>query len=159
MRCSVGLSRTEALYGTIPEYRTVESLNLHSPSGIRRKTRSEGTQILRRSDHHPDLKSPIHEVAKAIAPFDTIINAVNAHEQLSQIDLANAIAKAATCKRFVPCGFAPVCPASGVMLLQNWEEVHQRIWYHRLPYTIIDVGFWHQLPWPRVPSGRLTMSL
>lgn len=28
-----------------------------------------------------------------------------------------------------------------------------------LPYTIIDVGYWHQLSFPRVPSGRVDYAL
>lgn len=28
-----------------------------------------------------------------------------------------------------------------------------------LPYTFIDVGYWHQLSWFRVPSGRLDYAL
>jgi nucleoside-diphosphate-sugar epimerase len=29
----------------------------------------------------------------------------------------------------------------------------------KLPYTIIDVGFWYQISYPRVPSGKLDYSL
>jgi hypothetical protein len=35
------------------------------------------------------------------------------------------------------------------------EEVYQHIWKLYLPYTIIDVGYWHQLSFPTVPSGRV----
>lgn len=28
-----------------------------------------------------------------------------------------------------------------------------------LPYTIIDVGYWHQISYPRVPSGRFDSAI
>ena len=37
--------------------------------------------------------------------------------------------------------------------------MHQRIWRNHLPYTIIDVGYWHQVSFPRVPSGRFDYAL
>ena len=33
------------------------------------------------------------------------------------------------------------------------EKVYQQIWKAHLPYTIIDIGFWHQISFPKVPSG------
>lgn len=35
------------------------------------------------------------------------------------------------------------------------EIVYQRMWHHHLPYTIIDVGYWHQVSIPRLPSGKI----
>ncbi|KAJ7488600.1 hypothetical protein B0H11DRAFT_1913080 [Mycena galericulata] len=59
-------------------------------------------------------------------------------------------------KRFVPCAFITVAPPGGVMALRDSkEEVYQQIWKLFLPYTIIDVGFWHQLSFPTLPSGRV----
>jgi hypothetical protein len=58
--------------------------------------------------------------------------------------------------RFVPCGFTTVCPPEGVMLLRDEKEkVYNRVLYNHLPYTFIDVGYWHQISFPRVPSGQL----
>jgi hypothetical protein len=34
------------------------------------------------------------------------------------------------------------------------EEVHDHIFQQRLGFTIIDVGNWYQVSFPRVPSGR-----
>lgn len=34
------------------------------------------------------------------------------------------------------------------------EEVYNLILKLQLPYTIIDIGFWHQLSFPPLPSGR-----
>lgn len=41
-----------------------------------------------------------------------------------------------------------------MILRDQKEEVQNRIFYHHLPYTVIDVGFWHQISFPSVPSGR-----
>lgn len=35
------------------------------------------------------------------------------------------------------------------------EEVYQHIRKLYLPYTIIDVGYWYQLSFPTLPSGRV----
>jgi hypothetical protein len=84
---------------------------------------------------------------------------VSATGQLDQLKLVDAAAKAGI-KRFVPCGFTTVCPPTGVMKLRDdKEEVYQRIWLQHLPYTIIDIGYWHQISWPRLPSGRVDYSL
>jgi hypothetical protein len=34
------------------------------------------------------------------------------------------------------------------------EDVHDYIFRHRLGFTIIDVGFWYEMSFPRVPSGK-----
>jgi hypothetical protein len=39
------------------------------------------------------------------------------------------------------------------------EEVHNRIFQHKIPYTIIDVGYWHQVSVPRLASGRIDYAL
>jgi nucleoside-diphosphate-sugar epimerase len=73
---------------------------------------------------------------------------------LLQLPLVDAAAKAGV-KRFVPCAFITVCPPGGIMNLRDQKEiVYQRIWQHKLPYTIVDVGFWHQLSFFKVPSGK-----
>ncbi|KAJ6466038.1 hypothetical protein C8R47DRAFT_991139, partial [Mycena vitilis] len=66
-------------------------------------------------------------------------------------------AKKAGVKRFVPCAFTTVAPPGGTVIdpgLQK-EEVYQHIRKIYLPYTIIDVGYWYQLSFPRLPSGRV----
>jgi hypothetical protein len=58
--------------------------------------------------------------------------------------------------RFVPCSWASVIPPGGIVTLRDEKErVLQRVWQHRMPWTLIDVGYWQQLSIPRVPSGRL----
>lgn len=39
------------------------------------------------------------------------------------------------------------------------EVVYQRVWYHHLPYTVVDVGIWHQVSYFRVPSGRFDYAM
>jgi hypothetical protein len=53
-----------------------------------------------------------------------------------------------------------VCPPGGVIGSRDDKEiVYQRIWYHHLPYTIIDVGYWHQASVPRLASGKIDSKL
>lgn len=96
---------------------------------------------------------------KLLTGYDIFISAITATGQLDQIKLVDAAAKAGI-KRFVPCGFTTVCPPGGAMKLRDdKEEVYQRIWFQHLPYTIIDVGYWHQISWPRLASGRVDYAL
>ncbi|KAL1311476.1 hypothetical protein AAFC00_004418 [Neodothiora populina] len=75
-------------------------------------------------------------------------------ELQSQMPLADAALEAGV-KRFVPCAFMPIVPAGGVMMLRDAkEEVYNHIKVIKVPYTIIDVGWWYQLTIPRVPSGK-----
>lgn len=95
----------------------------------------------------------------ALHRYEIIISAVDNQGYEDQSRLAVA-AKAAGVKRFVPCGFTTVAPAGGVMTLRDGKEVaYQDILKLKLGYTFIDVGFWHQISYPSVPSGRLDYSL
>jgi len=99
------------------------------------------------------------DLANLIRGYDTIISTVGADAQLDQLALVDAAAKAGT-KRFVPCGFTTISPPGGVMDLRDKKEkVHERIWYHHLPYTIVDIGFWHQISFPELPSGRVDYAM
>ena len=40
-------------------------------------------------------------------------------------------------------------------VLKQKQTVYQEIWKARVPYTIIDVGYWHQFSFPSIPSGRV----
>jgi hypothetical protein len=102
-----------------------------------------------------DLAGSVEDLTKIVTGYDIVISAIDARHQHDQIRLVEAAAKALI-KRFVPCGFTTICPpGSGVMKIRDdKEDVYQRIWYHHLPYTIIDVGYWYQISWPRLPSGR-----
>ncbi|KAI9375171.1 hypothetical protein BJX61DRAFT_531808 [Aspergillus egyptiacus] len=59
-------------------------------------------------------------------------------------------------------GKSLVAPPNGVMILPpcttnnpQKEEIYNEIKRVVLPYTILDVGFWHQISFPPIPSGRL----
>ncbi|KAL2784011.1 hypothetical protein BJX66DRAFT_97504 [Aspergillus keveii] len=102
----------------------------------------------------------VDEIAALLDGYETVISAVAAGAQLDQLKLVDAAAKAGT-KRFVPCGFTTISPPGGVMSLLRGdkEQVHERIWYHHLPYTIIDTGYWYQISFPRLPSGKVDYAM
>lgn len=102
------------------------------------------------------VQQSVEECAHLLAGYDTVISAVAATAQLDQLKLVDAAAKAGT-KRFIPCGFTSVSPPGGVMqcVRTDKEKIHERIWYHHLPYTIIDTGTWYQISFPTLPSGKV----
>ncbi|KAK1546766.1 isoflavone reductase [Colletotrichum paranaense] len=102
-----------------------------------------------------DLEGPRAELVIVLEGADVLISTIHVSALGSQIPLADA-AKAAGVKRFVPCFFATVAPAKGVLTLRQLKEealLHAK--KIRLPYTVIDVGWWYQLSIPRLPSGRI----
>ncbi|KAJ7755232.1 hypothetical protein B0H16DRAFT_1417967 [Mycena metata] len=106
-----------------------------------------------------DIAGPLEELIKILAGIDVLISAIDAESQLAQLQLATA-AKKAGVKRFVPCAFTTVAPPGGVMALRDQkEEVYQHVRKLYLPYTIIDVGFWHQISFPTLPSGRVDYAV
>ncbi|KAF1991460.1 NAD(P)-binding protein [Aulographum hederae CBS 113979] len=105
-----------------------------------------------------DIESGVDSLAKAFSGFDTFISATGPGSQLTQLDLVEAAVRAGI-KRFVPCGFITICPRGGIMMLRDHkEEVHDRMFLHKLPFTIIDVGYWHQISFPRLPSGKVNYA-
>jgi hypothetical protein len=107
-----------------------------------------------------DIKEDPSLLAQSLKGYDTIISTIGALDQLQQLNIVDAIAKAGNVKRFVPCGFTTISPRGGVMTLRDQkEEVHDRIFQHKIPYTIIDVGYWHQLSVPHLASGKIDYAL
>ncbi|KAJ6505299.1 hypothetical protein C8R45DRAFT_1209088 [Mycena sanguinolenta] len=105
--------------------------------------------------HVIDISGPINELVRVMTGVDVFISGIDAMSQLAQLQLVRA-AKEAGVKRFVPCAFITIAPPGGVMSLRDdKEEVYQEIWRQFLPYTIIDVGYWHQISFPTLPSGRV----
>lgn len=102
------------------------------------------------------INQDVEEIADLLAGYDTVISAVATTAQLDQLKLVDAAAKAGI-KRFIPCGFTSISPPGGVMSLirTDKEKIHERIWYHHLPYTIIDSGTWYQISFPSLPSGKV----
>ncbi|KAK6988687.1 glycoside hydrolase [Favolaschia claudopus] len=95
------------------------------------------------------------ELVKVLTGIDVFISAIDMMGQLAQLRLV-AAAKQAGVKRFIPCAFITICPPGGIMPMRDAkEQVYQEIWKAQLPYTIIDVGFWHQLSFPTLPSGKV----
>ncbi|OGM49635.1 hypothetical protein ABOM_001899 [Aspergillus bombycis] len=101
-----------------------------------------------------DLTASEDELALVLSGIDILVSAIAAQDQAAQKNLMRA-AKMAGIQRVIPCAYATIAPPQGVMLFRDEkEEVYNEIKRLALPYTIIDVGFWHQLSFPRVPSGR-----
>ncbi|KAJ7620490.1 hypothetical protein DFH06DRAFT_1285687 [Mycena polygramma] len=102
-----------------------------------------------------DIEGPVDDLVAVLTGVDVFISAIDALGQLAQLRLVT-VAKIAGVKRFVPCAFITVAPPGGVMKMRDEkEEVYQEIRKQFLPYTIIDVGYWHQISFPTVPSGRV----
>ncbi|KAJ5416621.1 isoflavone reductase family protein [Penicillium crustosum] len=102
-----------------------------------------------------DLDGPFEDLVSLLSGFDLVISAIDAGSQLAQITLATA-AKEARVARFIPCGFTTVCPPGDVMLIRDdKEKVYQHLKNLSLPFTVIDVGFWYQISFPTIPSGRV----
>jgi hypothetical protein len=101
-----------------------------------------------------DLSDPISTLASLLIGIDTVISVLfplYIHEQIPLVDAAVL----AGVKRFVPCNFTTPCPRGGIFSLRDAKElVHDHIFRARMGFTIIDVGYWYQSTFPRVPSGR-----
>ncbi|RSL73853.1 hypothetical protein CEP54_000232 [Fusarium duplospermum] len=130
-----------------------------------KEPRYEVTALIRKSSlKNPQVLALQAKGVKVVeadlsAPEDALETPPCAASLLTQIPLVNA-AKAAGVKRFLPCCFAPVMPPEGVLQLRDTKEhVINHIKKVRLPYTIVDVGFWYQLMLPRLSSGRIDYAL
>ncbi|KAL5340501.1 hypothetical protein BJX70DRAFT_109821 [Aspergillus crustosus] len=106
-----------------------------------------------------DLAGSEKELTSAISGIDVLISAIGPGDLLQQKTLVRA-AKAAGVKRFVPCGFITIAPPKGAMLLRDEkEEIYNEIKLLEVPYTIIDVGYWYQISYPPLPSGKIDYAL
>ena len=106
-----------------------------------------------------DLRAAASELALHLKGIDILISALGPNAQHDQNRWVDA-AKIAGTKRFVPCGFTTIAPRGDVMMIRDEKElVHDHIFRERVPYTIIDVGFWHSISHPRLPSGKADYSL
>ncbi|KAK7031597.1 glycoside hydrolase [Favolaschia claudopus] len=100
------------------------------------------------------INASMDELVKVLTGFDIFISAIDQRSQEAQLRLVQA-SKAAGVKRFVPCAWITVVPPGVMDARDSKQETYLEIFKAHLPYTIIDVGFWHQLSFPRVPSGRV----
>ncbi|KAF7557002.1 hypothetical protein G7Z17_g1003 [Cylindrodendrum hubeiense] len=102
-----------------------------------------------------DLAGSHDQITKALLGMDVVISTIYGGNVMDEIPLINA-AKAAGVKRYLPCFFATVAPAKGALFLREMkEDVLNHIKSVKLPYTVIDVGWWYQVNLPRLPSGRI----
>ncbi|PGH27363.1 hypothetical protein AJ80_00841 [Polytolypa hystricis UAMH7299] len=102
-----------------------------------------------------DLEAPLQTLVAALKDIDILISAIGPMALLTQIPLATA-AKEAGVKRFVPCAFITIAPPDGIMLLRDEKEkVYNHIKKIYLPFTVIDVGWWYQGAFPKLPSGKI----
>ncbi|GCB21187.1 isoflavone reductase homolog P3 [Aspergillus awamori] len=94
-------------------------------------------------------------LVSAMTGADILISAIGPNDLLQQKKLLQA-AKLTGVKRVIPCAFTTVAPPNGAMLLRDEkEEVYNAIKFLGLPYTVIDVGFWYQISFPTLPSGKV----
>lgn len=100
-----------------------------------------------------DITGPSEHLVTLLRGIDTVISSLVASALPQQIPLVDAAVKAGV-KRFVPCNWATPAPRGILTLRDQKEEVHDHIFRHGLGYTIIDVGYWYQISFLRVPSGK-----
>lgn len=106
-----------------------------------------------------DLSADPSTLVPTLAGVETLIAAVAFPAILTQIPLATA-AKAAGVKRFVPTFYAPVSAPTGITTpREEKEEVLNHVKKLGLPYTVIDNGWWFQIAFPHLPSGRIDYAL
>ncbi|KAJ5992216.1 hypothetical protein N7451_007940 [Penicillium sp. IBT 35674x] len=130
----------------------VRPISVHKPAIVRLQDRGIAIRKC-------DLKASEEQLVEALAEIDVVISCVGPAEQQDQIPLAKA-AKKVGVKRFIPCGFITVAPPGGVMWLRDEKEiVYNQIRQLWLPYTLVDVGWWYQLSYPRLPSGRVDYAM
>ncbi|CAJ2513880.1 Uu.00g019990.m01.CDS01 [Anthostomella pinea] len=101
-----------------------------------------------------DLTGSIKDLVALVCGTDTIISTIYPESVGEQIPLVDAAVQAGV-RRFVPCNFGTPSARGGIMDMRDRkEEVHDHMFRARLGYTIVDVGFWYETSFPRVPSGR-----
>ncbi|KAK4540161.1 hypothetical protein LTR36_009747 [Oleoguttula mirabilis] len=81
-----------------------------------------------------DLKASQDRIVAALQGVDVLISAIGPREQLEQLPLATA-AK-----------------------IQK-EVVYSHVKQLYLPYTILDVGWWYHISYPRLPSGKIDYAV
>ncbi|RSL66384.1 hypothetical protein CEP53_003391 [Fusarium sp. AF-6] len=108
-----------------------------------------------------DLSGSEDELKKALTGIEIVISTIYGGSVTAEIPLINA-AKAVGVQRYVPCFFATVAPPTGALRLrlrELKEETFNHIKKIKIPYTIIDVGWWYQVNLPRLPSGRIDYAV
>ncbi|KAI8716235.1 Semialdhyde-dh domain-containing protein [Fusarium sp. LHS14.1] len=106
-----------------------------------------------------NLNNAVEVIVKSLESIDVVIAAVPPHVLEAQIPLARA-AKLAGVKRFVPSSYAMALAPGGAATVQNSrEKVLAEVKSLDLPYTVIEVGWWHFGFIPKLPSGRTDWAI
>ncbi|KAL4903973.1 hypothetical protein BDW74DRAFT_185710 [Aspergillus multicolor] len=105
-----------------------------------------------------DLQGPLDDLVKILHDIDVVISTIHYQSLTEEIALSTA-AKAGGVQRYVPCFWATVAPRGVMQLRDAKQEILDHVQRLRLPYTVIDVGWWYQITLPRVPSGRFDYAL
>ena len=98
------------------------------------------------------------DMVAALKDIDILISSIAPFDQLQQIPMATA-ARAAGVKVFVPCAYITVMPVGVHTLRDQKEEVYNHIKRLNLPYIIVDVGWWYQISFPELPSGKIDYAV
>jgi len=106
------------------------------------------------------LTSPHEELVSALKGVNVLVSCLSGDsDQLQQIQLADA-AKEAGVSRFLPSAWLPLIPPGGVHIFRDMkEQVYAHVKAIGLPFTIVDVGWWYQISFPKLPSGRIDYAL
>ncbi|KEF57058.1 uncharacterized protein A1O9_07248 [Exophiala aquamarina CBS 119918] len=102
---------------------------------------------------HGDLTDPPEKLAGLLKDIDTVILTIFAFDVGIEANIIQAASMAAV-KRFVLCDFGTPCPRGIMPLRDRKEAVHDLMFAQKLGFTIIDVGYWYEISFPRVPSGK-----
>ena len=107
-----------------------------------------------------DITSPHSTLVTALRDVDVLISTIaGVDELLQQIPLATA-AKEAGVKRFFPSAWLPIIPAGGLHILRDLkEQVYNHVKQLGLGYTIVDIGWWYQISFPKLPSGKIDYAV
>ena len=105
-----------------------------------------------------DLKASQETIVAALTDIDILISAIGPMDQLEQIPLATA-AKTAAVRRFLPCAAITVIPVGIHRIRDQKEEVYNHVKRLGLSYTIVDVGWWYQISFPSLPSGKVDYAV
>ncbi|KAJ4292459.1 hypothetical protein N0V90_009121 [Kalmusia sp. IMI 367209] len=106
-----------------------------------------------------DLNGPEEKLVETLQGIDVLIASVPPTVLDVQLPLIRA-AKQAGVKRFLPSAYSMVIALGGVSTVQEKkEQIYAELERIGLPYTIIDVGWWHFGFIPRLPSGRTDYAI
>ncbi|KAL0932189.1 isoflavone reductase family protein [Colletotrichum truncatum] len=106
-----------------------------------------------------NLNGPQDDLVKVLRGIDVVVSAIAFTSLSDEIPLANA-SKAAGVKRFVQSALMVVIPPRGVVdFREKKDDILSHILKIRLPYTYIDAGWWYQIAFPRLPSGKIDYAI